>query len=347
MAYYEKKDEIKELRDKIKLDPEGAYLFWGEEEYLKHYYLDELRRIVTDEGMEDFNRTVIDFLHDGTLNDLDEAVDSLPIMAEHKIIEVWGINLSEIKGKDEKRLTNAVKRVSDGTILVIFCRSSELEFLNKKSRERALIKDLETSLTMTEFPRQSEQKLLSWTDKIFRVSEVRISDVNITRMIKLCDYSMTRLKNDSEKLIAYCKYNSLDVVPSEVIDLLVKPCAENEMWDFTDAVIRHSKRDALEILENLRTQNIDPIMIIAALGKTLNGLALLKSDSRGSDNDLAKLTGFFPWQIKKVLPYVGRWSVKQLREALELTFACEGDLKNGRAPEYSLLESLTVSILGE
>ena len=48
MAYYEKRDEVKELRDKIKLEPEGAYLFWGEEEYLKHYYLGELRRIVTD-----------------------------------------------------------------------------------------------------------------------------------------------------------------------------------------------------------------------------------------------------------------------------------------------------------
>ena len=347
MAYQEKRDEIKDLREKIKLDPEGAYLFWGEEEYLKHYYLDELRKIVAEEGMEDFNRTVLDFQRDDTLNELDEAVDSLPVMAEHKIIEVWGMDVLALRGKDEKRLVDAVKRVSEGTILVIFCRASELEFPNKKSRERKLVKDLEATLMMTEFPRQSEQKLLSWTDKMFRVAEVRISDVNITRMIKLCDYSMTRLKNDSEKLIAYCKKNSLDVVPDSIIELLVKPCAENEIWDFTDAVIRHSRREAMEILENLRTQNIEPIIIVAVLGKTLNGLALLKSDSSGTDNELANRTGFFNWQIKRVMPHLSKWSVKQLRDALSRTFECEGDLKNSRSPEYALVESLTVSILGD
>lgn len=346
MYYPAKKDEVKELRDKIRLSPEGAYLFWGEEEYLKHYYLGELRKIIADEGMEDFNRTVLDFRRDDTLKELEEAIDSLPVMASHKIVEVWGMDILDLKKEGEKKLVEIVKKVSDGVILVIFARHSELEFPNKKSRERKIVKELEASLTMVEFPRQSEQKLLSWTDKLFRTAEVRISDVNITKMIKLCDFSMTRLKNEADKLISYCKFNKLDVVPNEIIDVFVKPCAENETYEFTEAVVRRSLKNALEILENLRLQNVEAIALIAMLGKALSGLATIKSArGRMSDAELSAVTGFFPWQIKKYEASAEYWSEASLRRALELTFDCEGDLKSTTTPSFVLIESLVTAIL--
>lgn len=347
MAYTEKRDEVKELRDKIKLEPEGAYLFWGEEEYLKHYYLGELRKIIADEGMEDFNKTVLDFRRDDTVKDIDEAVDQLPVMAEHKIIEVWGMDILSLNKEEEKILVDAVKRVDQGTILVIFARATELEFPNKKSREKKIIKDLQANLTMVEFPRQSLQKLLAWTDKIFRTAEVRISDVNITKMAELCDYSMTRMKSESEKLIAYCKFNRLDAVPNEIVDLFVKPCAENEVWDFTDAIVKHSKKESMETLENLRTQRIEPIIIVSMIGKTLTAMMTLKSaKSSMTDMELSKLADLKgEWQVKRFRQWMDGWDTAKLRRAVELTFACEEDLKSTTTPEYALLESLVTAIL--
>lgn len=347
MAYFEKRDEVKELRDKIKLEPEGAYLFWGEEEYLKHYYLGELRKIVTDEGMEEFNRTVLDFKRDATVKDIDEAVDQLPVMAEHKIIEVWGMDILSLKKDEEKCLVDAVKRVDEGTILVIFARASELEFPTKKSREKKIIKDLQANLTMTEFPRQTLQKLLSWTDKIFRTAEVRISDVNITKMAELCDYSMTRLKSESEKLIAYCKFNHIDAVPNEIVDLFVKPCAENEVWDFTDAIVKRSKKESLETLENLRTQRIEPIIIVSMIGKTLTSLMAVRSAGSGmSDQELNRLADLKgEWQVRRYRQSIDMWDEKRLKRAVEMTFAYEEDLKSTTTPEYVLLESLVTAIL--
>lgn len=347
MAYFEKKDEVKALRDKIKFDPEGAYLFWGEEEYLKRYYLDELRKLISEEGMEEFNKTVLDFLHGDSLKDLEEAVDSLPVMASRKIIEVWGMSLLNLKKDEEKRLVDAVKRVGDGTILVIYARATELDLKPKKNRERELIKKLSEHMTVTEFPRQTEQKLLSWVDKIFRLAEIRISDVNITRMINLCDYSMTRLKNDSDKLIAYCKFNKIASVPDEIVSLFVKPCAENEVWDFSDAVVKRSKKEALAILENLRIQRLDPIVIVSVIGKTLTAVATVKSaKSSMTDKDLNKLADLKgEWQVKRYRQNMDGWSEERLKRATELTFKCEGDLKSTTTPEYVLVESLVTAIL--
>lgn len=346
MAYPVKRDEVKELRDRIKLHPTGAYLFWGEEEYLKRYCLDELRAVIKNEGMEDFNRTVIDFDRDGTMKDVESAVDSLPVMAEHKIVEIWGLDLLALKKEDEKRLVDAVKAVEKDTIFVIFERFAELDLSTKKSKERKIIKDLSAIMTVTEFARQSEMKLLSWTDRIFKTAEVRISDFNITKMIKLCDFSMTRLKSDSEKLIAYCKHNGLDTVPNEIIDLLVKPTAENEGYEFVDAFIKKSKKEACTILENLKGQNVEAVIVLSMIAKAVNALSVLKS-SRGKypDPEVINMTGLFPWQIKSYISASSNWTTSELKKATELTFACDSDLKSTGVPPYVLLERLVVSII--
>jgi len=346
MAYPQKRDEVKELRDRIKLHPTGAYLFWGEEEYLKRYCLDELRAVVKNEGMEDFNRTVIDFDREGTMKDVEDAVDSLPVMAEHKIVEIWGLDLMTLKKEDEKRLTDAVKSIAKDTIFVIFERLDELDLSTKKSKERKIIKDLSALMTVTEFPRQSEMKLLSWTDRIFKAAEVRISDFNITKMIKLCDFSMTRLKSDSEKLIAYCKRNYLDTVPNEIIDMLVKPTAENEAYEFTDAFIRKNKKEACTILENLKGQNVEAVIILSIIQKAVNSLSVIKS-SRGklSDADISAVTGLFPWQIRNYLSASSNWTSEELAKATHLSFLCDGDLKSTGIAPYVLIERLVVSIL--
>ncbi len=346
MAYPVKRDEVKELRDRIKLHPTGAYLFWGEEEYLKFYCLDELRRVVCDEGMEEFNRTVIDFQRDGTVKDIEDAVDSLPVMSEHKIVEVWGMDITSLKKDDEKRLVDAVKAVGKETIFVIIARLDELDISTKKMREKKIIKGLSSCMTVTEFARQSEGKLTSWTDKIFRNAEVRISDFNIVKMIKLCDYGMMRLKSESEKLIAYCKRNSLDSVPNELVELLVKPSGENAVYEFTDAVMRRSKKEACTLLEKLKQQNVEPVIIVSSLAKTFSALSLVKS-ARGklTESEFAAVTGFFPWQFRSYASVVGNWETLSLAKAIELTLICDRELKSIGAPPFALVSDLVVSAL--
>jgi DNA polymerase-3 subunit delta len=346
MAYPSKRDEVKELRDRIKLHPTGAYLFWGEEEYLKRYCLNELRRVVRDEGMEEFNRIVIDCGRDGSVKDIEDAVDSRPVMAEHKIVEVWGIDLFGLKKEDEKRLVDAVGAVGKETIFVIFCRFDELDISTKKSREKKIIKDLSSKMTVVEFARQSEMKLTSWTDRIFKSEEVRISDFNIVKMIKLCDFSMTRLKSESDKIIAYCKRNSLDSVPNEIIELMVKPSGESAVYEFTDAVMRRSKKEACTLLENLKQQNVEAIAIVASLAKTFNALAVVKS-ARGklSDSEFAVVTGCFPWQLRSYTSASENFERKELQKAIRLTLICDRELKSISVPPFALLEDLVVSAL--
>ena len=60
MAYAKKPAKADDTYQKLKADiaagtPETAYLFYGEESYLREYYLGELRRVLVPAGFEEFN----------------------------------------------------------------------------------------------------------------------------------------------------------------------------------------------------------------------------------------------------------------------------------------------------
>ena len=79
-----------ELRADIKRGPTGGYLLWGDEVYLKNYYLTALRDAVLAEcpaGLSDFNRIALT-LEDGDFSALASAIDTPPVMAPKKIVEL-------------------------------------------------------------------------------------------------------------------------------------------------------------------------------------------------------------------------------------------------------------------
>ena len=86
------------LDEKIRSDPAGAYLFFGEEEYLKAHSLGVIRKtLVPDPGLAVFNHIKID---GGNVDALRDEINALPMFGMSggtKLIELaekYGINKS-------------------------------------------------------------------------------------------------------------------------------------------------------------------------------------------------------------------------------------------------------------
>ena len=91
-------------------NPSGWYIFAGEEDYLKKFYLAELRRSVLgegDTGLEVFNHVVFDAL-DMDLGALAEAIESPPMMQEYKLIEWKFANFSSMKENEIKAFAEKI-----------------------------------------------------------------------------------------------------------------------------------------------------------------------------------------------------------------------------------------------
>ena len=112
--------DLQQFKSKLKSESlEGWYIFAGEEDYLKKYYLRALRdAVVTDETFAPFNHVVFD----GQEMDFDalrEAIESPPMMSDYKLIEWKYANLDGLK-ENEKAYLEALFSIKEDYPCAIF-----------------------------------------------------------------------------------------------------------------------------------------------------------------------------------------------------------------------------------
>lgn len=342
-------DDVKKLRDKLEFDFCGGYLFWGEEEYLRRYYTGVLRDKIKSEGMEEFNFILLDFEEGAKISEIAENLSTPPVFSPHKMVEVRGLDILNLKKDEEKELLAGIETRANDTVLLFNFTSAELDLTVKKTRERKIVRDLSEKLMLVQFARQPKEKLMSWTDRIFSSDGVRIRDVDISKMIELCDYSMTRLKNESEKLICLAKFEKLSEIVPEWIDKTVKPSAENALFDLSDTLLDMDKARAVEIFENLVSQNFDPNVILATLSRAVVSMSVFFS-ARGSGksrNDAATLAEVPVWKSDKYDASLSKRTVAGIVKSVRDVFECEMKLKSESGDKVFLVERLLFTLLSE
>ena len=85
-----------EFNKRIKEAPLGAYLFYGEEDYLKSHAVKALKdALQIDEALEIFNFVQLDVL-DYDPERLIDALSMPPMMAEYKLVVLTGLNIKKM-----------------------------------------------------------------------------------------------------------------------------------------------------------------------------------------------------------------------------------------------------------
>ena len=99
-----------DFRRALKGDISGGFLFFGDEDYLKLHALRSAREAVCpDPSLEIFN----DIRIDGSEFDpaaLANALPTLPVMADKKLIEVTGLDMSGVKRPMRMRFSRSLRR---------------------------------------------------------------------------------------------------------------------------------------------------------------------------------------------------------------------------------------------
>ncbi|MEG1593065.1 MAG: DNA polymerase III subunit delta, partial [Oscillibacter sp.] len=108
MAYAKKAPKSNEEFQTLKNDIAGgtpgcAYLFYGEESYLREYYLGELRRLLVPAGFEEFNYHRLEG-RDLTVQALVEMAEAMPMMAERTLLVVTDFDLFKLPEEQREKL---------------------------------------------------------------------------------------------------------------------------------------------------------------------------------------------------------------------------------------------------
>ena len=297
MAYAKKPPKSSEAYQKFKADLSAgtvgcAYIFYGEESYLREYYLGELRKKLVPAGFEEFNYHRLEG-KDLTVQALTEMAEAMPMLSERTLIVVTDFDIFKLGEEQREKLIALLEDIPPYCCLV-FVYDTVAYKPNKTMKK--LCKAIGDHVQAVEFRAQDSNDLIAWIARRFRALDKEIDRQTAEYLIFTCGGLMTGLVPEISKIAAYAKGKA---ITQKDIDDVADPVLSAEVFKLSDAVLQGNYDLAASILGDLLKMQTEPIMILAALGSQLRRIytARLAIDSGKDKYWLMEL-----WDMKSDYP---------------------------------------------
>ena len=262
------------------------YFFFGEETFLMSYYLESIKKLLLDPLTESFN---FHRFHSENfdLAEFLEAVENLPMMAEHTLIQVDDIDIFKLGETEREKLASALRDIPD-YCTVIFTYLTVVWKPDKRLKK--LWEAVERSGLMVEFQRQDQKELIPWVSRHFATQKKRISNELCTYLIDITGGTMTALNGEIEKI---CAYSGADEIKKSDIDAVTEPVLDAVVFQMTDRISEGAYEKAFQCLQQLLKMQQEPLAILGAVGSHFRrlGVAMCLQESGKGPYELQKLCG--------------------------------------------------------
>jgi len=305
---------LKELKDELKNNNfNNVYLFYGNENYLKTYYLNLLKNTVIKE-QDDFNCIEFNFAN-ADVGDIYDAVLSYPITSDRKVVIVKDMELEKSDKNEIEALINIINDVADFCVLIFYQLNSDYPHLNETTKP--FIKELEKKANTVNFEKQKKTDLVSWALRRFASEKKEISNEDVLYLLDITDNTMQNLINEITKICNYC---SVDRVTRKMIDDIVVKTVDAKVYEMTDFIINRNPQKAYEVLDDLINLKYDVNFIAGSVFSLIRNLIVIKS---ADDNNILlktveKDTKIKEYTAKKLLQTSKRISDKKLLKCMEI-----------------------------
>ena len=337
---------------RIKDNPDGNYLFYGEEDYLKSHAIKSLKDAMgIDEALEIFNFVQLDVI-DYTPDKLIDILSMPPMMAERKLVVLNGLNIKKMSAKanisEYNEFLDALAHLEEfdyNNFVLVLPNGNITEELPKKAPTGAL-KDLSERLLPVKFEAPTPQKLSLWVLRHFEHHKINASQSDCAFLVDYCSKDMFTLSSEIEKLSLWARSQGRDHITREDIPLICSAEMEYGAFEFSNAILDGRKNDALSILSVMKFKQIDPLMIMGELSGIFSDLLKIKIMMLAGKNNqqIATETGI---NIHKVGIYTNsarRMELDRLQRTVALAREADLAMKFRFDSGYLHLEKLICSL---
>lgn len=342
-------DIIKEdaFRKQLKKGLSGAYLFFGDEDYLKNFSLRAARSAVCDDpSFAIFNDIQIDPL-DYTPNTLLNALMPMPMLGEKKIVTVNGLSIASLKSNEIDELCEAVSAINeyDYNVLIISVPAGLIdEGYLPKAPSKALLA-LSAVMTPVHFEAISGAKLTAWVEKHFQHNGATATPQVCELLIEKCGKSMYSLSNETEKLAFYVLQNNMTAVTVEDVENVACSVLTSDAYGLANAILDSRYSDAMDALNVLKFKRVDPIFVLPEISSVICDLFIIKILQEEGHNisEISRILKKNEYRVKLYANTAATKSRESFERALRLCSEADLELKNS-SQAYTAIEKLVCSL---
>ena len=318
------------------------YFFYGEETFLLHYYLEQIKKNLIDDLTESFN------YHKLTQENFDiqsfaDAVENLPMMADSTFVWVDEIDIFKLSESDRGKMTEILSDIPE-YCTVIF--TYETMAWKPDKRQKKLWDAVSSCGTLISFDKQEARDLVAWITRHFAAEKKRITPDLCNYLIEITGGTMTALAGEISKI---CAYSEADQIVKSDIDAVTEPVLDAVVFQMTNLLGQGNYGAALLKLRQLFKMQQEPVLILGAIGKHFRqlGTARILRDNGKNSADLIQLYGMTDYAARKTMDASSRFSARFCRTASVLILETDNALKTSYDEPERLLEVLVLRLAQE
>lgn len=339
----EQPDGLQTLKQAIRAkEPGRLYFFYGEEVFLLHHYLEQLRKSIVDELTESFN------FHKLTAETFDirefaDCVENLPMMAERTMVIVDEIDVFKMNESDREKMIDIFSDIPEYCTVVF---TYETTGFKPDKRLKKLWEAISKYGELIEFAKQSQRDLITWITRHFSANGKRINPDLCAYLIDITDGTMTSLSGEISKISAY---SGADEIKKSDIDAVTEPVLDAVVFQMTDLLSQGEYGAALLKLQQLLKMQQEPIAILGAIGGHFRRLSTARTllDNGKNASDLMRLCGLADYPARKTMSAASRFSSAFYGKAAELVLESDRQLKTSYDDPKRILEVLIMGLARE
>ena len=337
-------NELQMLKTAIReKNPGRLYIFHGEEVFLLHHYLNQLKNLLVDPLTESFNYHKLT-KENFDMQTLADAVESLPMMAEHTFVWVDEIDLFKLPEDDRNKLTDLFSDIPDYCTLVFTYETTPWK---PDKRFKKLFDAVQTYGIPVEFAKQSQRELVNWISRHFASEGKTIDPQLCVYLIELTGGTMTALAGEISKI---CAYSDADKVVKADIDAVVEPVLDAIAFQMTNFMAAGAYGKALQKLQQLLQKQEKPLGILGAIGWQFRRLSAARTfyDSGKSASDLSKAyRNMSYYNADNTISTAKQFSPRFYARAAELILEADRKMKTSMDDQERILEMLVTELAAE
>lgn len=333
-----------ELKAQLKANEfSNVYMFYGEEGYLKEYYVKKLKAAVVEPAFADFN------LHeyegrDTSITEILQDAEMLPMMAERSFLLVHDYPLDK-SSNDLEELKAFFKDVPDTCVLVFWFDSIEIDE-KKNSKWKTIIKQFDKAGSAVRLEKRTEGDLVKLLISYAKKRNCAIDSQNARYLISVVGNDIKSLFNELDKI---CAYSSNGNITKENIDNLATKSLQARVFDLSKNILNGNSDMAYTILNNLMAQKESEIAVLSVMASCYIDMYRVKC---------AKAAGESEMNVGEYFSYKGRefllrnaardsrsLSFEGLRQSIDVLSQADEMLKSSTVDNRVILEEAIAKLL--
>lgn len=332
-------NEFQTLKNDIKNgNVQNFYVFYGEEVYLKSFYMKKIEEMIINGGFADFNLEKFDETN-FELENFNNAIESLPAMAEKKLILVRDFDLFKMKAEIKDKIIEILSNLPDYVCLIF--DYATIEF--KEDKRQKISKIINEFGNVIEFEYLSQKDVNLWIKKKFTAENIEISDEICEYLTFVCSASLTNLTNECEKLILHCK----EKVTKNDINNVCSKVLEAKIFDVADRILENDIFTAQNLINDLIFLKTNEFTIASVINSHFQRLYSAKLGAKQNKNEkfYMDLWGTrSSYAVKISLSQSSKYDIDFLRKACNLCVKTLIDMVSINGDKIEMLQILVVKL---